>query len=379
MRFGSPRSARRGLASATVLSALVAATTLGSASLAPRSASADPIDDRIRAAAAQLDALNTRVDVAVEQYNEAQLALAAATRTSAASQAKVAAAQETVGELRGQLGKIAAAAYRTGGTDDVITLVLTSDAQSFLAKAGLLDQLSRNQADTLQAVSVASHQLSEQKAAADRAVATQKTVAATMAATKASIEADLASQASLLNSLKGEKARLDRIRAEQAAAAQRAAAASAAAAARASQASTVSRSTRSTTSTSSGAAASSPNLPPSSDRAGTAVAWAKQKLGSPYQWAAAGPDRFDCSGLTMYVWGKAGVGLPHSSKAQYNSGPHVSQSQLAPGDLVFYGSPIHHVGIYIGGGQMISAPHTGDVVKVQNAFRSDYVGAVRPG
>ena len=81
----------------------------------------------------------------------------------------------------------------------------------------------------------------------------------------------------------------------------------------------------------------------------------------------------------MYVWGKAGVGLPHSSQAQFDSTPHVSRSALQPGDLVFFGSPIHHVGIYIGGGDMIAAPHSGDVVKIQAIDRQDYVGAVRPG
>lgn len=109
-----------------------------------------------------------------------------------------------------------------------------------------------------------------------------------------------------------------------------------------------------------------------------AVASAYEQLGKPYVWGAAGPSSFDCSGLTMFVWEMAGVFLPHSSQAQYGSGMHVSQSSLQPGDLVFYGSPIHHVGIYVGGGKMISAPHTGDVVRVQAALRADYVGAVRP-
>jgi cell wall-associated NlpC family hydrolase len=80
----------------------------------------------------------------------------------------------------------------------------------------------------------------------------------------------------------------------------------------------------------------------------------------------------------MWAWARGGVSLPHSSQAQYDSIPHVAQSDVQPGDLVFFGSPIHHVGIYIGGGQMISAPHTGDVVKIQDAFRSDFVGAGRP-
>ncbi len=91
---------------------------------------------------------------------------------------------------------------------------------------------------------------------------------------------------------------------------------------------------------------------------------AMRYLGRPYQWAAAGPDRFDCSGLTMYVYAQVGISLPHSSQAQSGMGQYVSRDQLQPGDLVFSGSPIHHVGIYIGGGSMINAPQTGDVVKI---------------
>jgi peptidoglycan DL-endopeptidase CwlO len=103
------------------------------------------------------------------------------------------------------------------------------------------------------------------------------------------------------------------------------------------------------------------------------------QIGKPYRYAAVGPGSFDCSGLTMYAWAAAGVRLPHSSAAQYSSLPHVSQDQLAPGDLVFYGHPIHHVGMYIGNGQYVHAPQTGDVVKVASIFRSDWAGAARPG
>jgi cell wall-associated NlpC family hydrolase len=81
----------------------------------------------------------------------------------------------------------------------------------------------------------------------------------------------------------------------------------------------------------------------------------------------------------MYAWAAAGVSLPHSSQAQYASLPHVAQSQLQPGDLVFFGSPIHHVGIYAGGGTMIEAPHTGAVVRYRSIYRDDYVGGARPG
>jgi cell wall-associated NlpC family hydrolase len=81
----------------------------------------------------------------------------------------------------------------------------------------------------------------------------------------------------------------------------------------------------------------------------------------------------------MYAWAAAGVQLPHSSAAQYASLPHVPMDALAPGDLVFYGSPIHHVGMFIGGGRMVHAPQTGDNVKVSDIYRDDFAGAARPG
>ncbi len=112
--------------------------------------------------------------------------------------------------------------------------------------------------------------------------------------------------------------------------------------------------------------------------AGGAVAAAASQIGKPYRWGAAGPGAYDCSGLTMWAWGRAGVSLPHSSKAQYSSLPHVSLSQLAPGDLVFYGSPIHHVGIYKGGGVMIHAPQSGETVREESIYYSRPVGAARP-
>jgi cell wall-associated NlpC family hydrolase len=115
-----------------------------------------------------------------------------------------------------------------------------------------------------------------------------------------------------------------------------------------------------------------------SSAAATAVHWAYNELGKSYVWAASGPNHFDCSGLTMYVYARAGIYLPHSSAAQYGSGRHVSQGELRPGDLVFFGrSHIHHVGIYIGNGDMIEAPQAGEDVKVSGVYRGDYVGAVR--
>jgi cell wall-associated NlpC family hydrolase len=117
-----------------------------------------------------------------------------------------------------------------------------------------------------------------------------------------------------------------------------------------------------------------PGLPiPAGTSAGAraAIEFARAQLGEPYVWGAAGPDSWDCSGLTMMAWRKGGVSLPHYSAAQYTQTKHITAAQLEPGDLVFWGtSPntIHHVALYIGNGQIIQAPRTGDVVKVSPAF-----------
>jgi peptidoglycan DL-endopeptidase CwlO len=114
-----------------------------------------------------------------------------------------------------------------------------------------------------------------------------------------------------------------------------------------------------------------------------AVRWALAQLGDPYRWGATGPDSFDCSGLTSSAYRAAGVSIPRVSRAQWGAGLHVQVDRLLPGDLVFYadnpGDPasIHHVGLYIGNGLMVHAPHTGDVVRVASIWRESYAGATR--
>jgi peptidoglycan DL-endopeptidase CwlO len=113
---------------------------------------------------------------------------------------------------------------------------------------------------------------------------------------------------------------------------------------------------------------------------GDVVSIALHYLGVPYQWAGASPSGFDCSGFTMYVYSQVGVSLPHYSGAQFGFGAPVSRDQLAPGDLVFFDG-LNHVGIYIGGGQFVHAPHTGDVVKISSLsedwYSQTYDGARR--
>jgi cell wall-associated NlpC family hydrolase len=114
-----------------------------------------------------------------------------------------------------------------------------------------------------------------------------------------------------------------------------------------------------------------------------AVRWALAQLGDPYRWGASGPDTFDCSGLTSSAYRAAGVAIPRVSRAQWGAGPHVAVANLLPGDLIFYAdnprdpATIHHVGMYIGNGLMVHAPHTGDVVRVASIWRESFAGATR--
>ncbi len=122
-----------------------------------------------------------------------------------------------------------------------------------------------------------------------------------------------------------------------------------------------------------------PSSVPASGRAAAAIGYAMAQVGDAYVYGAMGENAFDCSGLTMRAWAQAGVSLPHSSSAQFGSGPHIAASALQPGDLVFYYSPISHVGMYIGNGLIVHAANPGTGVAVSGLYSMPYVGAVRPG
>ncbi|HVF03604.1 MAG TPA: NlpC/P60 family protein [Frankiaceae bacterium] len=300
----------------------------------------------------ELARLERQVDSAVEDFNDARIELAAAQRRAATVQARVGRTQAKVGSLRKRMGGFAAAAYQSGGLDSFVTLLTTSSPQTFLDQATALDQIARDQAGQLRELKAATNALRAQQAEAAAAVEATRAVERKMASVRKTIEAQVARQQRLVEIADSRAARLARAaRDAQFASRQRA-----------------SRAQRVSAPAYSG---------PASGRAKIAVAEAYRQLGKPYQWGAEGPDRFDCSGLTMWVWAKAGVSLPHSSRMQINYGRRVSRSELAPGDLVFYGSPIHHVGIYVGSGQYIAAPHTGAFVSFRSVDRGGWAGATR--
>ncbi|MGN9843001.1 C40 family peptidase [Nonomuraea sp. H19] len=120
------------------------------------------------------------------------------------------------------------------------------------------------------------------------------------------------------------------------------------------------------------------NLPiPGNGKAAQAARWALTQQLKPYVWGAEGPNSYDCSGLVMAAFQRVGISLPHYTGNQWTAGRHISKSELRPGDLVFFYNDLHHVGIYLGGGMMVHAPQTGDVVRVASIERRPFAGAVR--
>ncbi|HVY08915.1 MAG TPA: C40 family peptidase [Mycobacteriales bacterium] len=132
-----------------------------------------------------------------------------------------------------------------------------------------------------------------------------------------------------------------------------------------------------------GTVGSGPGQPPNQTVA-AAIQWARSRLGDPYVWGGSGPSVFDCSGLVQWSYAHAGITLPRVAADQYNAGPHPSLADLEPGDLLFWATDlsnpatIHHVTMYLGGGLMIAAPHTGTVVQIQNVYMPGFIGATRP-
>jgi cell wall-associated NlpC family hydrolase len=362
LRSTTPRFSRIALAT------LAAASLAAGLAVTAVPAQAD-LKHRIASAQAQLHALDVKAEQASERYNQARIKLASDQQQAASAQRELASAQQKLARLQRAVAAFAVAAYQ-GQTLDTSMGVTADSPQDYLDKLASLQAVSNSQTQALADLAGARRAEEQAQASASAALAAQRSATAQMHADRASVQAAAHQEETILHHMEAReaaiiraaKARAARLAAERAAAALRAreAAAASAAAALSSQ---------------------SVNEPVVSGSGGARVAveWAYKELGKPYVWGAAGPNSFDCSGLTQYVWAKAGVYLDHYTGDQWNEGQHVSQSQLEPGDLVFFGSDLHHVGIYVGSGNMIEAPYTGADVRVSPYDRPDYAGAVRPG
>jgi cell wall-associated NlpC family hydrolase len=284
---------------------------------------------------AKVRELEEDATAAAEGAQEAKVKLATLTKTLTGIKQKAALQGQNVSELSRSLGAIAINQYKNGGLSQSLELLFSSDPTLYLSAAGSLDALTRRK----------SIQLNKFEAAEQRLNATTLTVAdkvALIAAAQKKYQAQarlaqskLAEAEKLLAQLKKEdRERLARLAEEQE---------------NADQASSLE------------AAKKAQGV---SGRAGVALKYALKQIGDRYVFGAAGLTTWDCSGLTMRAFQKSGVSLPHSSAAQFRYGKSVSRSNLKPGDLVFFGTPISHVGIYLGGGKMVHAPRSGSRVKV---------------
>jgi cell wall-associated NlpC family hydrolase len=348
--------------------------------------------DAVAASQAALDNLATQAEVAIESYDKAVVVATAAQQRLAADQTVLDAAAARVGTARGRVGEFAADAYRGGNLSDLDALLSSDGPQTMLYQLSQIDavaRVQRNMLEDLAAAQVYQHGVQQQSAAiAAQATAAAKSAAAARDHAQRQVAAQTAAVAGLkqaqqhladvLRSARSHATALERARLAALARARAEAAARRAAAAAAALRRKASHPVRSF---GGGGGSYANTVSASTERA--ALNYAESQLGKPYQWGAAGPDTYDCSGLVMWAYAHVGVTVDHWTGFQWNEGAHIPLSDLRAGDLVFFATDtndantIHHVGMYIGNGQMVEAPYTGANVRISNAFRSDLIGAVR--
>ena len=341
---------------------------------------ADEIADKRAEAqriASQLDAQSTRLAELAEEFNEARLRNETISAEAAAAEAEVARLDREVEENRAVVREQAVAAYMRGGLSPTANLDSDADLDPSRLEQYVAAVIGQKD-DALDALHAAQAELDERQAALDAAKARARAAVAAVAASKRDAAAAAAAQRATLGRVQGELSGLVAAEAQRRAAeeSRRAQAALASRQAR-DTAAPAARSTPTTRAPGATPQVTGPAPGPPASGASAAVAKAKEQIGKPYEWGAAGPDSFDCSGLTSYAWRAGGRSLPHSSRAQYSATTRVPVESVAPGDLLFYGNPIHHVGLYIGDGQMIEAPETGKNVRIASIYRSGYTGAGR--
>jgi len=320
-------------------------TTLTPAALAAPSAD-------LRAVRAEVERLQEDAAEAGENAQAAKIQLAKLKSQLAMVQQQADVQKQSVQSIEKSLAAIAVARYKSTGLGEGLELLFSSDPSLYLSAAGSLENVTRKQAIELRKYATAKQRLDATSLTVGDKLRLVQAAEARYRAQAAQVKNKLAEAEKLLTKL--EKADRERLLKLQA----------------------MDEEERRKYSLQQAKLANAV-----SGRAGTALRYAVKQIGDSYVWGASGPIRWDCSGLTMRAFQQAGVRLPHSSRAQFSYGRSVSRSNLQPGDLVFFGSPISHVGIYISKNKMVHAPRPGAKVQIAefgNYFgRKKYVGARR--
>jgi cell wall-associated NlpC family hydrolase len=348
----------------------IAVITVSSHAPATAAAKPKPVPHTIAAVTAELDRLARGAEALAEKYNQVS-----AQAAHAARQARVARERSRVAEAAASLAHrkfvaVVTAQDQSGSLGAAGALLTSTDPQSYLDQLTALDFLARQQTAVVSGLQRAERSADRADNQAAQQVKTAEHRRAVVAGQRRAVLRQTGAYKRLLSTLTAAQRRAyanrDAASRRQAADAKRQANPPRSAHS-ASKHSAPSRGAGSVHSAAGGSAAQ------------RAVQFALAQIGKPYVFAAAGPNSYDCSGLTMAAWKHGGVSLPHLASAQYNYGTHVSADALRPGDLVFFYHPIGHVAIYIGRGLLVSAPQTGENVKIVRLsyFMSDYVGATR--
>jgi cell wall-associated NlpC family hydrolase len=314
-------------------------TALGGSFLIAAPSNAEPT---IRDVKTRVDQLYHDAEIASERYNAAKEELTLAKKRLSAVQSDLQREQLEFDQVRDQVAATLVAQYQSRGVSTTGQILLSDDPDSFLAELQTVSAYNQRQGAVLQEFATQAKQLELRQEAAKREIDAISRTEKALAEDKATIDHKAAEAKALLDQL--EKEEYERMLA-------------------------ASRS---------GVRVDVSSVP-ASGRAKAAVSYALSQVGDAYVWGGTGPSGFDCSGLTMMAWAQAGVGLPHSSSGQRGYGVPVSESSLQPGDLVFYYSPISHVAIYIGNGQIVHAANPGAGVRIDSLHLMPYSGAVRPG
>ncbi|MFD4030304.1 NlpC/P60 family protein [Streptomyces sp. NPDC058637] len=299
---------------------------------------------------AKVDRLYHDAEVATEKYNGAKEKATASAKSLDALRDEAARRTDRLNAARNALGSFAAAQYRSGGIDPAVRLALSSDPDEYLERASYLDRAGDRQAGAINGVRRQIGEVAQLRARAEDELAVLKSRQAELRKHKEAVRTKLADAQRLLATLT-EAQRADYERS-----------------ADAGHGGPAVRADRGTP--------RGPVAAPDA-RSAQAIAFAYGALGKPYVWGATGPSSFDCSGLTQAAWRSAGVSLPRTTYTQINAGRRVARSELAPGDLVFFYPGITHVGLYIGGGQMIHAPRPGAPVRIAPISEMPFAGATR--